>query len=50
MAARDPKTTAIQIRFLTNSVPARFNRCPDERMAITSFTRADTPHLVTLQK
>jgi hypothetical protein len=50
IAASDPNTTAIQIKFFANSLPAGFIRCPDERMAIASFAGAGIPLLVTLRK
>jgi hypothetical protein len=37
IAPSDPKTKTIQIKFLKNSVPARFRSCQEERMAISSF-------------
>jgi hypothetical protein len=50
IAASDPNTTAIQITFFANSLPARFIRCPDELMAIASFAGADIALLLTLRK
>jgi hypothetical protein len=46
-AASRLKTTSVQIRFLTNSLPARFRKGL-ARIVIAAFTNADTPLLVTL--
>jgi hypothetical protein len=49
IAASDPNTTAIQIKFFANSLPVRFRRCPS-RMNIASFAGAEYPLLVTLRR